>query len=129
MTTRGLAHINFHAHRELLDALKDFYCDVVGLQVGERPPFPAFGYWLYAGGQPIVHLYEAAADEVRRPDAVTTFDHIAFDCENSDAVEALLRSRGIPYHKALVPANQQLQFFLADPAGNKVELNFGRQGG
>jgi catechol 2,3-dioxygenase-like lactoylglutathione lyase family enzyme len=124
MSTRGLSHINFHASRDLLDALKDFYCDIVGLEIGERPPFPAFGYWLYAGGQPVVHLYEAGPDETRRTDVVTTFDHIAFDCQDSDTVEALLRRRGISYRKAVVPASRQVQFFLADPAGNKVELNF-----
>jgi catechol 2,3-dioxygenase-like lactoylglutathione lyase family enzyme len=127
MTTRGLSHINFRAPRDLLDALKDFYCDVIGLEVGARPPFPRFGYWLYAGGQPVVHLYEAGPEEARRTDTATTFDHVAFDCDDRGAVEARLRSRSIPFTQALVPASRQLQFFLADPAGNKVELNFGPQ--
>ncbi len=69
MPTRGLDHINFHAQRKLLDALKDFYCDVVGLEVGARPDFPRFGYWLYAGGHPVVHLYESAPTEARKSDA------------------------------------------------------------
>jgi len=124
MATRGLSHINFRGPRELLDQLKDFYCDVVGLRVGERPPFPDFGYWLYAGGQPIVHLYQAGPQEERSRDAVTAFDHVAFDCEDSAAVEAVLRQRGIEYRRALVPATQQVQFFVVDPAGTKVELNF-----
>ena len=51
MTTLGLNHYNLRANRELLDALRDFYCTVVGLTVGERPPFSSFGYWLYAGDQ------------------------------------------------------------------------------
>jgi catechol 2,3-dioxygenase-like lactoylglutathione lyase family enzyme len=125
MTTKGLNHVNLRAPREVLDQLKDFYCDVVGLEVGPRPPFPAFGYWLYAGGRPVVHLYQAGAEEVRQTHVETTFDHVAFDCEDSDAVEAVLRQRGVRYHKAIVPASRQLQLFLADPAGNKVELNFG----
>ena len=124
MTTRGLSHINFHGERQLLDALKDFYCGIVGLEVGPRPPFPEFGYWLYAGGHPIVHLYQAVPGEVRRTDVETTFDHIAFECENSAAVEALLRSRAVEYRKAVVPSSQLVQLFLTDPAGNKVELNF-----
>ena len=126
MATRGLSHINFRGTRELLDQLKDFYCDVVGLRVGERPPFPDFGYWLYAGGQPIVHLYQAGPQEVRHSDVATAFDHVAFDCEDSAAVEAVLRERAIPYRRALVPATQQVQFFVVDPAGTKVELNFAR---
>lgn len=126
MTTRGLDHINLRADRATLDALKDFYCDVVGLEIGPRPPFPHFGYWLYAGGHPVVHLYQAGADETRLAHGATTFDHVAFRCEDSAGVEALLRDRGIAFRKAVVPASGQVQFFLSDPAGNKVELNFGQ---
>jgi catechol 2,3-dioxygenase-like lactoylglutathione lyase family enzyme len=125
MTTKGLNHVNLRAPRDVLDQLRDFYCDIVGLEVGPRPPFPAFGYWLYAGGRAVVHLYQAGAEEVRQTNVETTFDHVAFDCEDSEAVEALLRGRGVAYQKAIVPASRQLQLFLVDPAGNKVELNFG----
>jgi len=128
MPTRGLNHINFHAARDLLDALKDFYCDVVGLEVGARPNFPRFGYWLYAGGHPVVHLYEAEPGEVRKTDVPTTFDHVAFSCEDSAAFEALLRRRGVEYSKAVVPGSDQVQLFLRDPAGTKVELNFSGTG-
>ena len=124
MTTRGLDHINLRADRATLDALKDFYCGVLGLEVGARPPFPNFGYWLYASGRPVVHLYQAGADETRRTDVATTFDHVAFQCEDSDSVEALLRARGVAFRKAAVPGGGPVQFFLTDPAGNKVELNF-----
>lgn len=125
MTTTGLSHINFHAPRELLDALKDFYCEVVGLRAGARPPFSAFGYWLYAGDLPIVHLLEAAPGEARTADAVNTFDHVAFDCRDRVAVEKAIAGRGIAYRVARVPDSKQVQIFLRDPAGNKVELNFG----
>ena len=39
MATLAFAHYNLRAPRKLLDELRDFYCDVVGLRVGERPPF------------------------------------------------------------------------------------------
>lgn len=124
MTTRGLGHINFRAQRGLLDALKNFYCEIVGLEPGTRPPFNEFGYWLYAGGQPIVHLSEAGPHESPPSGGAATFNHIAFACEDSAAVEALLRSRGVQYRKTAVPATAQVQLFLSDPAGNRVELNF-----
>ncbi|HKB54893.1 MAG TPA: VOC family protein [Ramlibacter sp.] len=127
MTARGLNHVNLRASRDVLDALKDFYCDVVGLELGERPAFGHFGYWLYAGGRPIVHLSEAGPQEVRRTDVATTFDHVAFDCDASAAAaETLLRERAIPYHKSIVPGAGQVQLFLHDPAGNSVELDFAR---
>jgi glyoxylase I family protein len=125
MATKGINHVNLRAPREMLDQLKDFYCAVVGLEVGPRPPFPAFGYWLYAGDRAVVHLYQASPDEVRQTNVETTFDHVAFDCEDSEGVEARLRERGVRYDKTVVPASRQLQLFVVDPAGNKVELNFG----
>jgi catechol 2,3-dioxygenase-like lactoylglutathione lyase family enzyme len=124
MSTLGLAHINFHGDRAMLDALKDFYCDAVGLEVGPRPAFARFGYWLYAGGEPIVHLFESAPDEVRSLTVPSAFDHIAFNCRDSDAVEAQLRRKGVDYRKTVVPGTSQVQLFLTDPAHNKVELNF-----
>ena len=39
-----------------LERTKDFYQDIVGLSVGERPPLPFPGYWLYCGNVPTVHL-------------------------------------------------------------------------
>jgi catechol 2,3-dioxygenase-like lactoylglutathione lyase family enzyme len=124
MTTLALGHVNLRAPRELLDALKDFYCDVVGLHQGTRPPFPGFGYWLYAGDRAIVHLYEAEPDEVRRTDLQTTLDHFAFDCLHRADVERTLERLGVAYRTAAVPSSRQVQISIRDPAGNHVELNF-----
>lgn len=124
MSTHGINHINLYAQRALLDALRDFYCDVVGLQPGPRPPFAFFGYWLYADGRAVVHLVEAAPGDPRPPHVTGTFDHVAFDCTGRAAVEALLHQRGVPFRTAVVPALNQVQLFVRDPAGNGVELNF-----
>ena len=58
MPVLGLSHFNLRASRPLLDKLKDFYVDVVGLRPGFRPPFQRFGYWLYAGDSDVLHLTE-----------------------------------------------------------------------
>jgi catechol 2,3-dioxygenase-like lactoylglutathione lyase family enzyme len=128
MATLGLNHINIRADRALLDALRDFYCEIVGLHEGFRPPFPGFGYWLYAEGATeaaVVHLYEAELGEARQRESPTYFDHFAFDCTELEAVEAALTKAGVDYHKAIIPLTGQRQVFLVDPAGNRVELNFG----
>jgi glyoxylase I family protein len=39
-----------------LEAAKAFFETVLGLEVGYRPAFPFRGYWVYAAGQPVVHL-------------------------------------------------------------------------
>jgi catechol 2,3-dioxygenase-like lactoylglutathione lyase family enzyme len=39
-----------------LERTKDFHCDVLGLQNGDRPPLNFPGYWLCSGGVATVHL-------------------------------------------------------------------------
>ena len=124
MPALGFSHYNLRAPRALLDELRDFYRDVVGLQPGVRPPFKSFGYWLYAGPQAVLHLSEARPGEEREGAPHGTFDHAAFRCSGRAAYERELAQRGIPYRTALVPETQVLQIFFTDPAGNGVELNF-----
>ena len=127
MATLGLNHFNLRADRKLLEKLREFYCDVVGLTVGVRPPFKFSGYWLYAGEQPVVHLAEAAAGDVRATGTATTFDHVAFNCTNLAEFEGRLARLGIAYRMNRVPHTNQVQLFVRDPAGNGVELNFANE--
>ena len=124
MNPVGLSHYNFRAHRELLERLRSFYCDVVGLSVGYRPPFASFGYWLYAGEHAVLHLTEAAPAEVRPEGAVATFDHAAFSCTDRKSWERRLTERGIQYEVSPIPLTSQMQISFRDFAGNGVELIF-----
>ena len=124
MSVVGFSHYNLRAPRGLLEELRDFYRDVVGLVVGPRPPFRSFGYWLYAGGADILHLTETSPGEIRSTEAVTTFDHVAFRCIDRSVVERRLAASHCPYETAHVPQTGQVQLFFSDPAGNGVELNF-----
>lgn len=128
MPAIGFSHYNLRAPRVMLDQLRDFYRDVVGLEVGNRPPFRSFGYWLYAGGNAVLHLSEAASTEDRPARSVGTFDHAAFACSGREAYEEELKRRGIQYRVAVVPETGILQIFFKDPAGNGVELNFENMG-
>lgn len=124
MRTQGFSHYNLRAPRELLEALRSFYCEAVGLVVGYRPAFSGFGYWLYAGEQDVLHLTECAPGESRSIEASTTFDHAAFICSGRLAFEKRLSQMGIEYEIAHVPQTGQVQLFFKDPASNGVELNF-----
>ena len=123
----GFSHYNLVADRQLLDDIRRFYIDIVGLQQGSRPPFKRFGYWLYAGQQAVLHLTEALPSEERQKITGSTFDHVAFTCNDIASATARLRTRGIPYHIDVVPQTGEQQVFFSDPAGNGVELN-GPQG-
>jgi catechol-2,3-dioxygenase len=119
-------HFNLRAERTLLDRLRDFYVEVVGLRVGDRPPFAFHGYWLYLGDQAVVHLVEDATAPAPGDAPTGTFDHVAFTCQDLPAFERHLRSRGVSYRRAVVPGRDQVQLFVKDPAGNGVEFNFAR---
>ena len=124
MPIGGFDHYNLRAARPMLDELRDFYRDVVGLTVGERPPFRRFGYWLYSGDKAVLHLSLADDGEERSGTAVNTFSHAAFNCTGRSEFEQRLKSCRIGYRTAQVPLLNISQLFFQDPAGNGVELQF-----
>lgn len=124
MAVTGIDHYNLRASMEVLEGIRDWYRDVVGLSVGDRPPFRNRGYWLYAGTQPVLHLSEEAPGERHPMPGEGTFDHVAFRCSDFDAMRARLEEKGIRHRTADVPLTRTRQIFLSDPAGNGVELNF-----
>lgn len=124
MPLLAFAHYNLRAPRPLLDQLRDFYVEIVGLTAGPRPPFESFGYWLYAGGRDVLHLTEMRPGEQRQMGGRASFDHVAFACSDRAAYEQLLARHGIACQRDEVPLTGQVQLFFTDPAGNGVELNF-----
>jgi catechol-2,3-dioxygenase len=72
----------------------------------------------------VLHLVEAPAEEAHGPQVAGTFDHAAFTCTDMRAAAARLEKLGVAYRRAAVPGTRSVQFFLQDPAGNGVELNF-----
>jgi catechol 2,3-dioxygenase-like lactoylglutathione lyase family enzyme len=113
-----------------LEATKDFYTDVVGLSVGDRPPLAFPGYWLYCGGVPTVHLIGPRAENVAIPDKAGDpaktgrLDHIAFACEGLKDMKDNLAQHGIKYDERVLPRLNMTQLFYYDPDGIAVECNF-----
>jgi catechol 2,3-dioxygenase-like lactoylglutathione lyase family enzyme len=116
-----------------LDASREFYCEVLGLREGERPPLEFPGHWLYLGGVPCVHLAERAAYAAHaetlglaaspagpRTGAV---DHIAFNASGYEEIAARLQSHGVEAVENVVPAAGLRQLFVLDPNGVRVEIN------
>ena len=126
MAVQVLHHVNLRVRPEDIRKLRDFYCDVVGLTEGWRPPFKSLGYWLYAGVAPVVHLVEKGRDELNADYGKSVIDHVAFRCSDSEGMAARLREHGIHYAISEVPELGDLQFLFRDPVGNGVELSFSR---
>jgi catechol-2,3-dioxygenase len=124
MTALAFNHVNMRAPRELLESLKGFYCDVVGLAVGKRPDVGLFGYWLCIGNQAVMHLAEATAEDSVTINTPTIIDHLAFDCDDREGTEQRLRDRGIEFRGGRAGMFSMTILFCKDPAGTAVELRF-----
>jgi catechol 2,3-dioxygenase-like lactoylglutathione lyase family enzyme len=128
-----------------LDATIAFYTDVVDLKDGAFPGTRSMGAWLYdASDRPILHLIaidpndpEAALGRVRdrlgalggdldleSMNGTGVIDHIAFECEDYDAMRAKLEARGLVYTSSDIPSINLRQLFVNDPNGVTLELNF-----
>ncbi len=124
MAVLGFNHYNLRAERSMMEQLKVFYRDVVGLRIGDRPQLTSFGYWLYAESIDVLHLSEAKPEEKRRENVATTFDHVAFTATDYDATIVRLEKLSIHFKTREISDTGQKQIFFRDPAGNGIELNF-----
>ena len=119
-----------------IDGSRDFYCDTVGMTVGERPPLPFPGYWLYAGGRPCLHIADRAiySDHARaiglgvaQTDSV---DHVAFSATDYEEAAQRLRRGGVSAVRNEVREAGLRQLFFDGPDGVRIEVNvFGQAGG
>ena len=124
-----------------LDACERFYCGLLGLQKGPRPPFPFPGLWLYAGdttqyANAAVHIIGIDRDDpeglkrylgdrdVSSLHGTGAVDHVAFFATGLAQTLARLRAQGVECRERSVPLLGLHQVFIDDPQGVVVELNF-----
>jgi glyoxylase I family protein len=122
----AILHINIRVPAHKLALCRDFYCNVLGLSVGPRPPFESHGYWLYAGAAPVVHLVQMSAAEAAAEvsHGRSALDHVSFGCSDLQAALVRLQQHGIAYTVSKVPLLNQTQLICKDPTGVGIELSF-----
>jgi catechol 2,3-dioxygenase-like lactoylglutathione lyase family enzyme len=98
-----------------------FYRDLLGLTPGPRPPFTFPGAWLYAGGQPILHLVGGRPREELRRGVI---DHMAFSATGLRDTLGRLAARGVEHECRRIAGGGTWQLFFFDPNGARVELDF-----
>jgi glyoxylase I family protein len=121
MPVDGFQHINIRSAD--VDRTRDFYVRVLGLRVGDRPPFASTGYWLYLGNQAVVHLVQRSPDDAPERGS-GNLDHVAFRGVDLEGTRQALVAAGIQFREAVVPRDNTAQIFVHDPDGIKLELNF-----
>ncbi len=124
-----------------LDATKDFYVTLLGLQDGPRPDFPFPGCWLYQGpltdyANAAVHIIGIDTQDTsglsnylgdrteQKLQGSGALDHVAFFATGLADMLQRLHSKGIEVRRRDVPGLGLHQLFLDDPNGIVVELNY-----
>ena len=97
-----------------------FYCDVIGLSNGARPPFKFPGAWLYCDERAVLHLIASDKD---RPNA-GRLDHAALKATGYDEMIGRLENHGSSYEENNLPGADVRQVFVTTPEGEKLELIF-----
>jgi len=119
MGLQRLEHVNIRTAD--VAAMTDWYCSVLGMTDGERPPFGVPGAWLYVGEHPVVHLVgEGTEPEARDP----KIEHFAFSATGLEEMIGFLKERAIPYETVRVPGLGILQINLFDPDGNHIHIDY-----
>lgn len=118
-----------------LEGTKDWYCDVLGMRLGDNPDFKMPVYWLYLGEKDVLHLTVGGQNvsENRKKylgqQSTDVYgsgvvDHIAFRCTGLREMMDHLDRKGVEYTRRQVNDQGLFQLFLIDPNGVKVELNY-----
>lgn len=119
-------HINIRAPRPVLEEVRNFYLEVIGLTEGFRPDVPIHGYWLYLGDLPVLHLMEWS--DITEPPTFERgyLDHVAFSCDGLEDFINKLKNLDVVYTRRDFDFNGGIftQLEVTDPVGNGVELNF-----
>lgn len=109
-----------------------FYCEVLGLEDGDRPPLGFPGNWLYSGGVATVHILGprkpregiVVRGTKKKFKDTGRFDHIAFAGTDIDGVRKKLKAKKVKFREQTIPRTGGQQIFLYDPDGVGVEINF-----
>jgi catechol 2,3-dioxygenase-like lactoylglutathione lyase family enzyme len=104
-----------------------FYRDVLGFEVGDRPPLPFPGYWLYLDGVASLHVAERAAYETHAATLGVApkgspVDHVAFEADGRERLLDRLAAAGVDVTTNVVPGAGIRQLFFDDPNGARIEL-------
>jgi len=122
ITVAGYSHVAIAV--DDLEAARRFYCGIFGFDEIRRPDFGFPGMWLSVGD---LQLHFVETDELPTPGK--GFPHYALyvPTEHYDATIAALRAADVPFlgeptSRVDFGTTTVWQAFVADPAGNVIEL-------
>ena len=105
-----------------MEGTRAFLVAVLDLEPGFRPGFSFPGYWLYADGEPVVHLIPGHGGAVDH--GSETIDHVAFRLADYAGQRRKLEGLGIAYSTMDLPELGERRLFVRTPTGILLELVF-----
>lgn len=103
-----------------LSAMECFWTELIGLHVGERPPFPFNGVWVYSNNRPLVHIAEQPYSTFGHG----SIAHVALEGANYNVLLERLGNSTYGYTEKVVPLSNERQVFIMGPDGLTVEMLF-----
>jgi catechol 2,3-dioxygenase-like lactoylglutathione lyase family enzyme len=131
MSVQSLNHYNLRVPKPLLAEFEQFYVDVLGFRAERFLRNGIQGFWLYAAGQPLVHVTQVEtppeptnSSASARAHTSGIVDHVAFSCERLDNLLERLNRLDVSHTRHDFPELGFVQIVVHDPLGLKIELNF-----
>ncbi|SFG83053.1 VOC family protein [Neptunomonas qingdaonensis] len=115
-----LDHVNIRTTQ--IDAMTQWYTEVLGLSIGPRPDFSFPGVWLYTGEAAVIHL--VGVDRLPSIGADLKLEHFAFKATGAEMFQDRLRTMGIRFYQENIDSINQTQIHLRDPDNNHVHIDF-----
>ena len=122
MRIEQLNHVSLRTTQ--LDAMIDWYTNVLGMRSGDRPNFPFPGAWMYAGDNAAVHLVGIEGAPGVGSEAALKLEHFALSATGGVEFEARLRAVGAKYRRSDLPEINLYLINLWDPDGNHIHVDF-----
>ena len=134
MALESMDHLSIRTTK--IEETREFYETAMGMTVGNRPPLPFPGYWMYLEDKAVIHIVgidqddpsglidylgDVDLDDLNGGGAV---DHLAFRASNPEGLIARLNALDVPYRERKVPELNLFQLFLEDPNNITLELNY-----
>jgi|SRR6267143_4940819 len=119
-----------------IDATRDWYARVLGMQSGPHPDFGFPVHWMYVNGVDVVHIGPSAkqAGDIQRKylgrtsqqsqEGTGAIDHIAFRATGLRAMLEHLKKEKVAFSQRRAHGQALFQLFLYEPNGIKIELNY-----
>ncbi len=122
MQLHKLDHVNVRTDN--LDAMVQWYTDILGMRCGDRPNFPFPGAWLYVADQAVVHLVGVGENPGAGAEGNLKLEHFAFSATGMAAFEARLVAAGERFERRDLPNGAITQYNIWDPDGNHIHIDF-----